>query len=293
MFTAFSGYDSQCLALDRLKSNYPSFDYELVGWSEIDKYAIQAHNALYPQWADRNYGDISKIDWSQVPDFDLFTYSSPCQDFSNAGLQRGGEEGSGTRSSLLWECRRAIIAKRPKYLLLENVAALVSKKFLPLFNKWQTELANYGYNNFAQVLNASDYGVPQNRERVFLVSILDVASYHFPQPFTLQSRLKDVLERSVDEKYYLSDKILAGFNRTSQDASHRHTFTPKSGDDTAFALRTSAGTRVDDNFIQEPLNPDRGGLCRTIKAQYYKNGRANFKQQGGHGATGVIEYDNG
>ena len=173
------------------------------------------------------------------------------------------------------------------------MAALVSKKFLPLFNKWQTELANYGYNNFAQVLNASDYGVPQNRERVFLVSILDVTSYHFPQPFTLQSRLKDVLERSVDERYYLSDKILAGFNRTSQDASHRHTFTPKSGDDTAFALRTSAGTRVDDNFIQEPLNPDRGGLCRTIKAQYYKNGRANFKQQGGHGATGVIEYDNG
>lgn len=90
VFTAFSGYDSQCLALDRLKSNYPSFDYELVGWAEIDKYAIQAHNALYPQWADRNYGDISKIDWSQVPDFDLFTYSSPCQDFSNAGLQRGG-----------------------------------------------------------------------------------------------------------------------------------------------------------------------------------------------------------
>lgn len=80
VFTAFSGYDSQCLALDRLKANFPDFDYELVGWSEIDKYAIQAHNALYPQWADRNFGDISKIDWSQVPDFDLFTYSSPCQE---------------------------------------------------------------------------------------------------------------------------------------------------------------------------------------------------------------------
>lgn len=85
VFTAFSGYDSQCLSLDRLKKKYPEFDYELVGWSEIDKYAIQAHNAIYPQWADRNYGD-----WDEVPDFDLFTYSSPCQDFSNAGLQRGG-----------------------------------------------------------------------------------------------------------------------------------------------------------------------------------------------------------
>ena len=211
VFTAFSGYDSQCLALDRLHRDFPHFDYELVGWSEIDKYAIQAHNALYPQWADRNFGDISKIDWSQVPDFDLFTYSSPCQDFSNAGQQRGGEEGSGTRSSLLWECRQAIIAKKPKYLLLENVSALASKKFLPLFNKWQAELASYGYTNFAQVLNAKDYGVPQNRNRVFLVSILGDARYDFPNPFKLDKRLKDVLEEGVDEKYYLSDKAIKGF----------------------------------------------------------------------------------
>lgn len=208
VFTAFSGYDSQCLALERLKRDYPSFDYELVGWSEIDKYAIQAHNALFPDWADRNYGDIKKIDWSQVPDFDLFTYSSPCQDFSNAGLQRGGEEGSGTRSSLLWECRKAIVAKRPKYLMLENVKALTSKKFLPLLNKWQAELASYGYSNFAEVLNAKDFGVPQNRERVFLVSILSGSSYHFPKPFKLEKRLKDVLEENVDEKYYLGDKAL-------------------------------------------------------------------------------------
>lgn len=216
VFTAFSGYDSQCLALDRLKEHFPNFDYELVGWAEIDKYAIQAHDALYPKWADRNYGDISKIDWSQVPDFDLFTYSSPCQDFSNAGLQKGGTEGSGTRSSLLWECRRAIVAKRPKYLLLENVAALVSQKFLPLFNKWQSELASYGYSNFAEVLNAKDFGVPQNRERVFLVSILGGSSYHFPKPFKLEKRLKDVLEENVDEKYYLSDKLVESLSRDNK-----------------------------------------------------------------------------
>lgn len=206
VFTAFSGYDSQCMALDKL-----GVSYDLVGWSEIDRYAIQAHNAIYPQWADRNYGDISKIDWAQVPDFDLFTYSSPCQDFSNAGLQRGGEEGSGTRSSLLWECRKAILTKKPKYLLMENVAALVSKKFLPLFNKWQAELASYGYSNFAQVLNAKDYGIPQNRERIFLVSILGEESYYFPQPFPLELRLKDMLEKEVDEKYYLSNKVIEGF----------------------------------------------------------------------------------
>lgn len=237
VFTAFSGYDSQCLALDRLKANFPNFDYELVGWSEIDKYAIQAHNALFPQWADRNFGDISKIDWSQVPDFDLFTYSSPCQDFSNAGMQKGGEEGSGTRSSLLRECRRAIVVKRPKYLLLENVAALVQKKFLPLFNKWIRSLEDYGYYNNWQVLNAKDYGVPQNRARVFLVSIRrDLLApnpiYNFPKPFKLEKRLKDVLEDNVDEKYYLSDKMLQGFaehNARHEEKGTGFKFAPKDG----------------------------------------------------------------
>jgi DNA-cytosine methyltransferase len=155
VFTAFSGYDSQCMALDKL-----GIDYELVGWSEIDKYAIQAHNAVYPQWADRNYGDISKIDWNQVPDFDLFTYSFPCQDISSAGRQRGLQEGSGTRSSLLWECQKAIEAKRPKYCLMENVAALVTEKFLPFFLEWERLMARYGYTNYNKVLNAKDYKVP-------------------------------------------------------------------------------------------------------------------------------------
>lgn len=204
VFTAFSGYDSQCLALNRL-----GIDYELVGWSEIDEYAIQAHNVLFPQWSDRNYGDISEIDWNQVPDFDLFTYSSPCTDFSQAGLQLGGTEGSGTRSSLLWECRKTIIAKRPKYLLFENVKALVSYKFKHLFEKWCKELESYGYANFYQVLNSKDYGIPQSRERIFLISILKTEDepdpyYEFPKPIELDKCVEDVLEDNVDEKYYMS-----------------------------------------------------------------------------------------
>ena len=90
VFTAFSGYDSQCMALQRVAERHPEFHFELVGWSEIEENAIAAHNAVFPQWKDRNYGDICKIDWNEVPDFDLFTYSSPCQDFSLAGVQRGG-----------------------------------------------------------------------------------------------------------------------------------------------------------------------------------------------------------
>jgi DNA (cytosine-5)-methyltransferase 1 len=155
---------------------------------------------------------VSKIDWNQVSDFDLLTYSSPCQDFSNAGKQKGGVEGSGTRSSLLWECRRAILAKKPKYLLMENVAALVSQKFIGTFNQWQLELERYGYTNFSQVLNAKDYGVPQNRERIFMVSILDCEqAYYFPTPVELTKRLKDVMEKEVEERYYLKEDTLGTF----------------------------------------------------------------------------------
>lgn len=205
-FLAFAGYDSQLLAL-----KYLGIPHTCIGWSEIDKYAIQAHNALFPQYQDRNYGDISKIDWSKVPDFDLFTYSSPCQDFSNAGLQKGGEEGSGTRSSLLWECKKAIAAKHPKYCLMENVKALVSKKFLPTLNLWLEWLRDEGYTNFVQVLNAKDYGIPQNRERVFVVSILGGGEYTFPQPIPLEKTLKDMLEDKVDEKYYLNQEKVDKF----------------------------------------------------------------------------------
>ncbi len=217
VFTAFSGYDSQCMALDRL-----GIPYELVGWSEIDKYAIQAHNAVYPQYADRNYGDISKIDWEKVPDFDLFTYSFPCTDISNAGVQKGLEEGSGTRSSLLWECKKTIEIKRPKYLLMENVKALVSQKFLPYYKKWEQYLAELGYDNYCKVMNAKDYGVPQNRERIFIVSILDNdKTFHFPEPVPLEKRLKDVLEDKVAEKYYLADKMVESFLKNNENLETR------------------------------------------------------------------------
>ena len=207
VFTAFSGYDSQCLALNRL-----GIAYDLVGWSEIDPAAIKAHDALFPQYADRNYGDISKIDWSQVPDFDLFTYSSPCTDFSNAGQQAGGEEGSGTRSSLLWECRKTILAKKPKYLMFENVKALTSDKFKYLFEKWCKELESYGYANFYQVLNAKNYGVPQSRERIFMISILRTDDepdpyYEFPKPVKLEKCVEDILEDDVPEKYYMKPEV--------------------------------------------------------------------------------------
>lgn len=138
VFTVCSGYDSQCLALDRL-----NVSYDLVGWSEIDASAIKAHNNLFPQYASRNYGDLTKINWEDVPDFDLFTYSTPCTDISEAGRAKGLEENSGTRSSIIWCCRDAIKHKRPKFLLMENVYTIASNKFMPYLQKWIDEVKGF------------------------------------------------------------------------------------------------------------------------------------------------------
>ena len=223
--TLFSGYDSQCLALNRLKKQFPMFDYELVAWCEFDpeskaaiekQPAVVAHNALFPQWADRNLGDITKVDEHDVPDCDLITYSFPCTDISQAGRQEGLTAGSGTRSSLAWEAIRIFKAKRPKFLLMENVPNLVSQKFIRDFYDINYALEKIGYANYPHLLNAKHYGVAQNRERIFLVSIRiddenNIPMFHFPKPFKLKKRLKDYLEDDVPEEYYLSDERLSEF----------------------------------------------------------------------------------
>lgn len=253
--TAFSGYDSQKMALGRLHRAFPDFCYELVAWSEIDANAITAHNAIFPEDKDKNLGDISKIDWKKVPDFDLFTYSFPCQDISASGNQRGFEEGSGTRSSLLWECKKAIETKKPRFLMMENVKALVQQKFIPYFRKWQYGLQSVGYCNFVEILNATDYGVPQNRERVFMISILCTEEeprpmYFFPKKLKLEKRMKDLLEKNVDESFYLSEKALEYFCGVNNDKTHNHNFTPKDESEIALTVRCASGQRVDDNFLK-------------------------------------------
>ncbi|WP_288961171.1 DNA cytosine methyltransferase [uncultured Peptoniphilus sp.] len=199
VFEAFAGVGTQAMALKRI-----GIDYKVVGISEIDKFALKSYEEIHGKV--NNYGDISKIDSDNLPDFDLFTYSFPCQDISMAGKQAGFNKDSGTRSSLLWECERIIRNKKPKYLLMENVKALTFKKNIEGFNNWLKILEDLGYKNHWKVLNAKDYGIPQNRERVFCISILDdEKEYKFPKKQILKTRLKDVLEDEVDEKYYLSN----------------------------------------------------------------------------------------
>ena len=209
VFEAFAGYGSQSIALRNL-----GVDYEVVAISEIDKYAIKAYNALHG--STLNLGDISKIKVEDIPKHDLFTYSFPCQDISVAGKTRGIIEGE-TRSGLLYECKRIIEHCKPKYLLLENVKNLVCKKFKPQFDEWLKYLESLGYTNYWKVLNSKDYGVPQNRERVFVISILgEHEPYEFPKNIELEVRLKDILEDEVDEKYYLSEEIQQRFKLTNQ-----------------------------------------------------------------------------
>lgn len=201
--------------------------------------------------------DSVKVYNMEVADDNSYTANGAivhnCTDVSIAGLQKGLSEGDGTRSSLLWECRKAIQAKHPKYLLMENVKALVSKKFKPEFFKWLNELEGYGYTNFWQVINAKDCGAPQNRERVFCVSVLNglIEDYQFPEPTPLDRCIADILEDEVDERYYLSDDAVQGFIRTTEDKSHNHNFEPTDGGGIAKVVRCKAGSRVDDNFIKD------------------------------------------
>jgi DNA (cytosine-5)-methyltransferase 1 len=200
LFEAFSGYGSQQMALKRL-----GLKIEVVGYSEIDKYAIQVYEALHGK--HKNYGGIGSFD--RFPkDIDICTWSFPCQDISLAGRQRGMVDGS--RSNYGYVFLDTIEAtpynERPRVLLMENVRALFSETFKDDWREIQIRLEKLGYTSYSDILNAKDYGIAQNRQRVFIVSILGEYYYEFPKPYKLEKRLKDYLEDEVDEKYYLSDK---------------------------------------------------------------------------------------
>lgn len=216
VFEAFAGIGSQQMALRNIGINY-----EVVAISEIDKYAIDNYNKIHGKTL--NVGDISKVKEDELPEHDLFTYSFPCTDISMVGKKKGFEKGSGTSSSLLWECERVIKVVRPKYLVLENVKALVNRNNIDGFNKWLDTLKGYGYTNYWKVLNAKDYGIPQNRERVFVVSILgEHSEYNFNKYTGKNLKLVDILERGpIDERYYITDERIPIIrNRFALDGKH-------------------------------------------------------------------------
>ena len=232
-------------------------DYKLIGFSEIDKYAVKSYCAIHGVDEKLNLGDITKIEIQKLPRFiDVITHGSPCQDFSIAGKQTGGDVGTNTRSSLMWNTVEIVKWCLPKYVIWENVRNILSKKHIHNFNKYIETLEELGYNNYYQILNAKDYGIPQNRERVYTISIrkdIDKGTFKFPEKEELHFRLKDVLEEEVDEKYYISEKMINGFIKHNENHQQKGTgfiWKPKSGDDIANTLRANAALCPTDNTIK-------------------------------------------
>lgn len=242
----FGGIGACSSALDRL-----GIDYEIVDYVEIDKYAVASYNAIH----NTNFEPSDICNYDKDIQVDLIMHGSPCQDFSLAGKQAGGDKDSGTRSSLMYETLRMVEKLKPKYVIWENVKNLLSKKHRHNFDNYLNCMNDLGYTNYYQVLNARDYGIPQNRERVFTISIRnDVdTGFIFPQKEELKLKLKDVLEDEVDEKYFLSDKMINFFIKNEQaqiEKGNGFRFGVSDGNVIAKAVTTRAGGRMDDNFIK-------------------------------------------
>lgn len=204
VFETFSGIGTQRMALNRLGAE----SFEVVAISEIDEQAIKSYEAIHGK--TKNLGDISKINIEDVPEHNLFTYTFPCQDISLNGKLKGLSVGSGTRSSLLWEAMRIVEGVKPEFLVAENVINLVSKRLKDDFDKWIKYLDEIGYNTYYKKINSKLFGIPQNRERAFVVSIrkdIDDRSFKFNIPNIPTKPLLDILEQNVDEKYLANDKL--------------------------------------------------------------------------------------
>ena len=205
----FGGISCQAQALLNL-----GVDFENYRYCDFDKYACQSHNEIMgtndkpsdiTKWKGKDLGvcDTDKYCY-------IMTYSFPCTDLSTAGKMAGMERGSGTRSGLLWEVERLLkeCNELPQVLLMENVPQVHGKKNKASFDEWCQFLESLGYKNYWKDLNAKDYGVPQSRNRCFMVSLLGDYSYQFPEPIELKLKLQDLLEDEVDERYYISDKMV-------------------------------------------------------------------------------------
>lgn len=210
LVSLFSGVGAFEKALTNL-----NIDHEVINYCEFDKFASESYSAIHGISKSLNLGDITKVKIAELQQgcADLITYGFPCQDISNAGKQKGFEDENGnlTRSGLFFYASAIIGRIQPKIAICENVKALTSKKFENEFKTVLDTLEQLGYNNYWQVLNAKDYGIPQNRERVFVVSVrkdIDNGEFNFPKPFNLEKKLADMLDTEVDEKYYLSDRMI-------------------------------------------------------------------------------------
>jgi DNA (cytosine-5)-methyltransferase 1 len=249
LFESFAGIGCQRMALDKL-----GIDYEVVGISEIDKYALASYKAMHNECP--NLGSITDIKGKDMPKTDIFTYSFPCTDLSKAGQQKGLN--TDTRSGLIFEVLRLLHEmqehnKLPQVLIMENVVDLVQVKFIEQWKEIQFEIEQMGYTNYTFTMNAKNYGVAQNRDRVFMVSILGKYYYEQPKPIPLEKRLKDYLEPNVDDSYYLSDKMIKYIS--TDNGKWTGNQVPTINKEIASTINTGEGSRRTDasNYIADEL----------------------------------------
>lgn len=246
----FGGIGACSQALEQL-----GIDFEIVDYVDNDKFAVRSFNAIH----NTHFEEQDITQWDKQIDVDLIMHGSPCQDFSLAGLQAGGDEGSGTRSSLMYETLRIVEKLKPRYVIWENVKNIISKNHVHNFNNYINRMSELGYKSFYKVLNAKDYGIPQNRERVFTVSILNGSNYEFPKPIPLKLKLKDMLEDEVDEKYFLSDAMMNCFmSDGTGNYPRKERFLQninRKNQDIGNTITSRAGDRPTDNFV----------MCKTLR----------------------------
>ena len=264
----FAGVGTQAMALRDLGADF--VHHRVV---EMDPFAIKSYNAIHgTSFVPTGIATVSALDL-KITDTDryeyIMTYSFPCQDLSKAGKQKGMSKGNGTRSGLLWEVERLLkelneTDSLPQVLLMENVPDVIGTKNIKDFNEWYSFLESIGYQSYYKLLNAKDYGVPQNRNRCFMVSALGDYNYTFPKPVPLKKRLRDVLEIEVDEKYCLSDEYVERLlqrNKEQKDKGNGHIFKPKTENDMSNAITTRQRGSSDDTYVIQ--------ICPTITTETF------------------------
>lgn len=252
VLSLFSGVGSFEKALERLE-----IKHEVVNYCEIDKYASRAYSVIHDINEDLNLRNITKINIESLPDCDLITHGSPCQDFSLSGTNQGGDEESNTRSSLMWNTVNIVEHTKPKYVIWENVKNVLSKTHKHNFDKYIEKLEELGYRNYYKVFNSKDFNIPQNRERLFVISIRNDINISEKWLETIGEKelsryLKDIVEpiEDVAEKYYLKDNI-------SQTLTYRKNTIMKSGLKIIGDIDTS-------EFIMSKRVYSLEGICSTI-----------------------------
>lgn len=288
VFEACSGYGAQHLALKTLSKLYPFFKFKVVGVSEIDQNAINGYRALHGKKIS-NWGDITKIEWEKIPDFDCMVLSSPCTTLSLTGNRTGFKEGSGTESSLLWEGLKGVEIKRPKFLIIENVKNILCEGFREDFNELLSRLEGMGYNYSFKILDARNFGIPQHRERFFLIAILkedeSPVAFQIPEGTTKRMEVneyltKKIFEKNIPEEYYLKDRSFKKEIHNTPVTTveniiefHGLTFNGTTSEEIQATLKTISYKGKDPNFRENPDNHNLFRLLLTLYSmsqEYYK-----------------------